>query len=167
VTAVPLEAPARYRDHASVRLSEVAGPEVVGPDVLALDHLAALEEARSLAIVPSEVAPLAISPDEDTIPSRGGLRMLPPRREVHADLAEWQWQTDAACRRADPDLFFHPWGERDPSRSRRDAAAKAVCAACPVQLPCREVALATYEPYGVWGGLTEAEREQILGVRFG
>jgi WhiB family redox-sensing transcriptional regulator len=125
-------------------------------DVVVLDDRTATEE-RSLAVVPTEEAS----------PSRGGLRMLPPRREVHADLAEWQWQTDAACRRADPDLFFHPWGERDPSRSRRDAAAKAVCAACPVQLPCREVALATYEPYGVWGGLTEAEREQILGVRFG
>jgi WhiB family redox-sensing transcriptional regulator len=156
VTAVPLEAPARYRDHASVRLTAPLS-DVRGSDVVALDDRAAVEEARSLAIVPGE----------DASPSRGGLRMLPPRREVHADLAEWQWQTDAACRRADPDLFFHPWGERDPSRSRRDAAAKAVCAACPVQLPCREVALATYEPYGVWGGLTEAEREQILGVRFG
>ena len=103
---------------------------------------------------------------EQVIP-RGGLRALPPRREMHSDLTEWDWQAEAACRSADPELFFHPWGERDPSRSRRDAAAKAVCDRCPVQKMCGDIALATYEPYGVWGGLTEAEREEILGVRFG
>jgi WhiB family redox-sensing transcriptional regulator len=97
---------------------------------------------------------------------RGGLRALPPRKELLAIEDEWSWQLDGACRAADPDLFFHPWGERDPRRSRREAAAKAVCAACPVRIQCAEVALATYEAYGVWGGLSEHEREEILGVRF-
>ena len=32
----------------------------------------------------------------------------------NADL--WDWQLDGACRRPDPDLFFHPEGERGPSR---------------------------------------------------
>ncbi len=100
-------------------------------------------------------------------PSRGGLRALPPAREVHATSTEWDWQLHAACRGGDTDVFFHPWGERDPSRSRRDARAKAVCAGCPVARECGAYALATREPYGVWGGMTADEREEILGVRFG
>jgi WhiB family redox-sensing transcriptional regulator len=30
--------------------------------------------------------------------------------------------------------------------------AKAICARCPVRLPCLEGALARREPWGVWGG---------------
>ena len=75
---------------------------------------------------------------------------------------KWEWQLRGACRGKDVNLFFHPAGERDPSRSRREQAAKAVCARCPVILQCREYALATREPYGVWGGLSETEREEIL-----
>ena len=79
-----------------------------------------------------------------------------------ADL--WEWQLRGACREADPTLFFHPEGERGPSRSNREAAAKAVCASCPVRLTCRAHALASHEPYGVWGGLTEDDREAIYST---
>ncbi len=89
------------------------------------------------------------------------------RREVHAASHEWEWQLAGACRDAAGELFFHPWGERDPSRTRREVAAKAVCAGCPVIRQCRAYALETREPYGVWGGLSEHDREDILGVRFG
>ncbi len=75
-----------------------------------------------------------------------------------ADL--WDWQLDGACRRADPDVFFHPEGERGPTRRRRDDAAKSVCATCPVLQQCRSHALTVREPYGVWGGMTEDERER-------
>ena len=75
----------------------------------------------------------------------------------------WEWQLLGACRSYDSDLFFHPEGERGPTRSNREAAAKAVCAGCPVLQMCREAALAAREPYGVWGGLSEHEREAILG----
>jgi WhiB family redox-sensing transcriptional regulator len=112
-----------------------------------------------------EIAPdLAPSPPRSA--GRHGLRALPPRRELLAVERDWQWQLEGACREADPDLFFHPWGERDPRRSRREAAAKAVCDRCPVQQLCAEQALSTYEAYGVWGGLSEHDREEILGVRF-
>jgi WhiB family redox-sensing transcriptional regulator len=56
-------------------------------------------------------------------------------------------------------VFFHPEGERGPARRRRDDAAKAVCASCPVMQECRQHALTVREPYGVWGGMTEDERE--------
>jgi WhiB family transcriptional regulator, redox-sensing transcriptional regulator len=76
-----------------------------------------------------------------------------------ADL--WEWQLDGACRTADPRTFFHPEGERGPARRDRDAAAQAVCAGCPVLQECRRHALTVREPYGVWGGLTEDDRNAI------
>ena len=71
----------------------------------------------------------------------------------------WEWQFQGTCRHVDPAVFFHPEGERGPARRRRDEAAKAVCATCPVVRQCREHALTVREPYGVWGGMTEQERE--------
>ncbi len=73
----------------------------------------------------------------------------------------WNWQLQGACRGVNPEDFFHPEGERGPRRRSRDLSAKAVCARCPVLLQCRTHALEVREPYGVWGGLTEAEREAI------
>ncbi|ACQ81301.1 transcription factor WhiB [Beutenbergia cavernae DSM 12333] len=74
----------------------------------------------------------------------------------------WEWQYQGSCREAEPSLFFHPEGERGSARRRRDAAAKAICAACPVLQQCREHALRVREPYGVWGGMSEDERVTFL-----
>lgn len=74
----------------------------------------------------------------------------------------WEWQLQGACRQADPDLFFHPEGERGPRKERRERAAKAVCFSCPVLRQCRSHSLVVREPYGVWGGLSEDERESVL-----
>lgn len=71
----------------------------------------------------------------------------------------WEWQLQGSCREADPTLFFHPEGERGPARRNRDAAAKAICAGCPVLDECRQHALTVREPYGVWGGMSEDDRE--------
>jgi len=78
---------------------------------------------------------------------------------------QWEWQFQGACREADPTLFFHPEAERGPKRQRRDRAAQAICATCPVIAECREHALAVREPYGVWGGLTEDDRLAISAGR--
>jgi WhiB family redox-sensing transcriptional regulator len=77
----------------------------------------------------------------------------------------WQWQRLGSCRGMDSAVFFHPDGERNPSRARRTAQAKAVCHRCPVIEQCREFALQTREPFGVWGGLAESERRVILEQR--
>jgi WhiB family redox-sensing transcriptional regulator len=79
----------------------------------------------------------------------------------NADL--WDWQLVAACRGVDSSLFFHPEGERGAARSAREAAAKEVCMRCPVRAECATHALSVREPYGVWGGLTEDEREEMMG----
>ena len=75
--------------------------------------------------------------------------------------ALWEWQFQGLCRTTNPDIFFHPEGERGPSRHRREARAKAICEQCPVLRECREHALAVHEPYGAWGGMTEDERDEV------
>jgi WhiB family redox-sensing transcriptional regulator len=74
----------------------------------------------------------------------------------------WEWQYQGLCRTRSPELFFHPEGERGAARRTRDKFATALCRECPVIQQCREHALSVPEPYGVWGGLTEHEREVIL-----
>lgn len=74
----------------------------------------------------------------------------------------WEWQLSGACRGSDTVLFFHPDGERGLARSRRQAAAKAICQTCPVLAECRRHALSVHEPYGVWGGMSEEERSRLL-----
>lgn len=73
----------------------------------------------------------------------------------------WSWRSRASCQDMDSSRFFSPDGERGRARRRREAGAKAVCAGCPVQEECAAYAVANREPYGVWGGLTETEREAI------
>ncbi len=68
-----------------------------------------------------------------------------------------RWRQRAACRGVDPELFF-PVGTTGPVVEWQTAAAKAVCAGCPVIDACRGWALATREPFGIWGGLSEQER---------
>lgn len=74
----------------------------------------------------------------------------------------WDWQLAGSCRRLDTALFFHPDGERGPARARRERRAKMICRECPVRAQCAAHALKVREPYGVWGGLTEAERTRLI-----
>jgi WhiB family redox-sensing transcriptional regulator len=74
----------------------------------------------------------------------------------------YEWQYSGLCREVDPESFFSPEAERGAPKARREDAAKALCLRCPVIEECREHALAVQEPYGVWGGLSEAERREIF-----
>lgn len=76
------------------------------------------------------------------------------------DAGLWKWQLDGSCQQENPEVFFHPDGERGKARRSRDSAAKAVCRTCPVLATCREHALRVHEPYGVWGAMTEHERQE-------
>lgn len=77
----------------------------------------------------------------------------------------WQWQNAGACRDLPSEMFFHPDGERGPSRRKRENRAIAVCQTCPVIEQCRNQALMIQEPYGIWGGLTEDDRLAIIGIK--
>jgi WhiB family transcriptional regulator, redox-sensing transcriptional regulator len=76
----------------------------------------------------------------------------------NADL--WDWQLRGLCRGKDSSLFFHPEGERGAARNSREVAAKEICMNCPVRISCAQHALKVREPYGVWGGMTEEDREE-------
>ena len=79
-------------------------------------------------------------------------------RAKRAAPRDW-WQA-AACRTADPDIFF-PVSAHGPGQEDI-AQAKAVCARCPVRKQCLQFALATHQVHGVWGGTTEEERRLLM-----
>jgi WhiB family redox-sensing transcriptional regulator len=69
------------------------------------------------------------------------------------------WWSRAACRSADPELFF-PVSASGPALGQAQRA-KAVCAGCPVRADCLSYALAAGSLQGVWGGMTEDERRLL------
>ena len=69
------------------------------------------------------------------------------------------WRADAACRYADPELFF-PDGDIRPARAQVKTA-KLICRGCPVSATCLSWALASGQEAGIWGGLTEDERHKL------
>ncbi|MFD8413505.1 WhiB family transcriptional regulator [Streptomyces sp. HUAS TT3] len=88
-----------------------------------------------------------------------------PKARVPAREDDGPWHAEAVCRRDEAGLFFAPSKEPTAARLSREEAAKRVCARCPVMVACREHALLQPEPYGVWGGLTAAERRVVLARR--
>ena len=58
-----------------------------------------------------------------------------------------------------PDRFDIDDSKQDPTGA---AAARGVCAQCPLQQRCLDYALDS-EPYGIWGGLDAAERLALRG----
>lgn len=78
--------------------------------------------------------------------------LLPPPQN-----SAWEWQLDASCRGEPSNTFF---GTDEAPADEFEAAAKRICIHCPVILICREHAVRTREPHGVWGGLSPKERKQ-------
>ena len=78
------------------------------------------------------------------------------------------WQVRASCRGPQAAIFFPPSHfERKEEKEARERRAKTICQTCPVRKPCLEYALGIREPHGIWGGLNEAERKQVLARRAG
>jgi WhiB family redox-sensing transcriptional regulator len=71
----------------------------------------------------------------------------------------YDWRLSAACRELDPDLFF-PIGSAGPAVTQI-AEAKRICLTCPVRKPCLDWAIRHYQDHGIWGGLTEVERQAL------
>ncbi len=71
----------------------------------------------------------------------------------------WEWQMQGRCRDRSGTQFFHPDDDLGRiSRRLREAAAKRLCADCPVRRQCATHALTVGEEYGVWGGFSENDR---------
>ncbi|MYG93966.1 MAG: WhiB family transcriptional regulator [Acidimicrobiia bacterium] len=74
------------------------------------------------------------------------------------------WQAKAACRGPHASVFFPPTSfERKNDKIKRERRAKAICKQCSVMQECRDYALGIRERHGIWGGLNELERQDILG----
>lgn len=81
------------------------------------------------------------------------------------------WRDRAACRKANPELPFAHEGSTEAATFIAD-----YCARCPVIQECLSFAMRTGQNYGVFGGLTGADRSrlrrfgtrpcQVCGVRF-
>jgi WhiB family redox-sensing transcriptional regulator len=77
-------------------------------------------------------------------------------RSWDANLA---WRTASACRDLDPNMFF-PVGVTGPAIDQI-AAAKSICAECPVRTECLDFAITSNQEFGVWGGTSEDERRVL------
>lgn len=67
------------------------------------------------------------------------------------------WRNDAVCKDLDPNLFFPP-----ASNVLMNKVAKNICRQCPVNNDCLLESLSNQEPYGVWGGISEVERDALI-----
>ena len=82
---------------------------------------------------------------------------------MSAQRVEDVWQLRAACRGPQSVVFFPPATfERKDEKLEREARAKDICRTCPVKEPCLDYAVRIKEPHGIWGGLNEAERRNLL-----
>lgn len=79
-----------------------------------------------------------------------------------------EWQTRAACKGPHAAVFFPPThAERKEEKLGREERAKAICTGCVVRRECLDYAITIREPHGIWGGLNEVERKQLLERRVG
>lgn len=84
-------------------------------------------------------------------PARPG-RRRPTTRAWGPGRADWTHQ--ALCSGRDTEVFF-------PEGDQPVIVAKSICQRCPVRADCLAHALRTDERYGIWGGLTEHERDLL------
>jgi len=85
---------------------------------------------------------------------------------VSAQRNDDSWQLKAACRGPQAAVFFPPSQfERKEDKKHREQRAKEICSGCSVKRDCLDYAIAIREPHGIWGGLNELERKQLLMPR--
>ena len=70
-----------------------------------------------------------------------------------------EWQSDGLCAQTDPDVFYPEHGDKHAAQ-----VAKRVCAECPVIKKCLTSALRWNEPYGIWGGMSPKERQELRKI---
>jgi WhiB family redox-sensing transcriptional regulator len=94
--------------------------------------------------------------------------MSTPSRDLHSALGadyvtapqgqDLDWQEQGACSGMESWVFF----PEERGNATQVQWAKRICRNCPVLETCRNWALSHGEKFGVWGGLSERERREIL-----
>ena len=69
-----------------------------------------------------------------------------------------EWFAKAACKGLHVDLFHPKPNHRSITPNRDEQTAIAVCNGCPVKAECLQYAHDTHTTAGVWGGMTETQR---------
>lgn len=70
------------------------------------------------------------------------------------------WRHFAACQDTDDPEMFFPTGQ-SVLATRQVQAAKRICGRCPVRVACLGWAVDSRQYTGVWGGLSEQERQGL------
>ena len=70
--------------------------------------------------------------------------------------AKLDWEEEVPCRKVGPRKMY------PASNNQQAIVAKEVCSGCHARVPCLELALATSEYFGVWGGTTEKDRQSVI-----
>lgn len=60
----------------------------------------------------------------------------------------------AVCRQTDPEIFF-------PATWAQSIEARRICQKCPIVFQCLEFAMQDPSLQGVWGGLTDRQRQRL------
>tara|TARA_B100000686_G_C16777738_1_gene969670 strand:+ start:1816 stop:2097 length:282 start_codon:yes stop_codon:yes gene_type:complete len=85
---------------------------------------------------------------------------------MSAVLDDQGWQFRAACRGPQINVFFPPSHfERKTDKRERERRAKLICKSCAVRNACLDYALRIREQHGIWGGLNEVERKELLPIK--
>jgi WhiB family redox-sensing transcriptional regulator len=74
-------------------------------------------------------------------------------------MTDWD---QAACNGQDTSIFFDHEDTRGEKRAASLAVARSICATCTIRSACLDYALESTQAFGVWGGLTAAERSEII-----
>lgn len=71
---------------------------------------------------------------------------------------------DAACNGQETSIFFDHEDSRGEKRAVLLNAARSICSGCSIQSGCLDFAVRSGQQFGVWGGLTAAERSELFVV---
>lgn len=72
------------------------------------------------------------------------------------------WSDLAYCANNDVDPSVFEMQKKQHSNSARSKLAKNICKLCDVQLECLEEGIRTGDQHAIYGGLTPAERKNII-----
>src|SRR4051812_29825276 len=67
------------------------------------------------------------------------------------------WADLGSCVSSDPDIFF-------PERGENTSYARSECRGCPVRHQCLDYAMTTGQKFGIWGGMTPAQRRRLARI---
>jgi WhiB family redox-sensing transcriptional regulator len=75
------------------------------------------------------------------------------------DMSNWD---QAACNGQETRIFFDHEDMRGEKRAKSLAGARTICIGCSIKRACLTYALDSGQQFGMWGGLTANERNELI-----